>query len=104
MIALAGIRNANPIRKPAAPPSRTIARGAAVKVGFIVVTLSRLIPILAAAQQVTGCLCVAARVEDPFWTLLRPPFFVCKELSPSSNEKNGNSAKPRWESSQVCSS
>ena len=78
------------------PPTRTTARGAAAKVGFIVVSLSLLIPILAAAQQVTGCLCVAARVEDPFWTLLRPPFFVCKELSPSSKEKNGNSAKTFW--------
>ena len=67
-----------------------------MKVGFVVVTLSLLIPILAAAQPVTGCLCVAARVEDPFWTLLRPPFFVCKELSPSSNEKNRNSAKTLW--------
>jgi len=48
------------------PPSRTTAPRAAVKVGFVVVTLSLLIPILAAAQQVTGCLLRCSKGRGSF--------------------------------------
>ena len=37
------------------------------KIGFTLVTLTLLISHLTPAQQTTGSLCVAARVDDPFW-------------------------------------
>jgi len=40
---------------------------AGVKIGFAVVALTLLIAHLAAAQEVTGSICVAARLDDPFW-------------------------------------
>ena len=41
--------------------------GVDVKVGFVVVTLILALSNLATAQQATGSVCVAARVDDPFW-------------------------------------
>ncbi len=38
-----------------------------MKVGFLVVTLILTLSHLATAQHATGSVCVAARVDDPFW-------------------------------------
>jgi len=41
--------------------------GDMMKPGFLAVTLLLLVSISAAAQRVTGSVCVAARIDDPFW-------------------------------------
>jgi hypothetical protein len=38
-----------------------------MKTGFLAVTLVLLVSISGAAQRVTGSVCVAARIDDPFW-------------------------------------
>jgi hypothetical protein len=43
------------------------ALGAVVKMGFITVALMLLISDPATAQQAMGSVCVAARIDDPFW-------------------------------------
>ena len=51
------------------PPKKLT--GGVVKIAFVVVALVLAISYCATAQQATGGVCVAARVDDPLWKTTR---------------------------------